>query len=439
MRDEVTVHPDPSPVSDPPSPSRAKGLLRAFSPYSPVIRHRLLRRVLPGMAVSSLGDGMAVVAISWLALQLAPEHEKATWVALALAAYALPASLGAVVFGRFLVGRGSAELVVWDSALRGVALGLIPLAYVAGLLTMPLFIALLATSSLLHSWGIAGRFTLIAEALPQEHHVAANALLTLFGTVSTIGGPPLAGLLISWQSASLVVALDAASFLILAVTYLLALRSNVADKPAAPPKNRARGMRVIFGDRSLLGLMMLTFGFFLFFGPVYVALPVHVADDLLGTPTQLALYYTAFGVGSVVGAVAGGYAGRLPLAHATVGIVVGVGVALLPVGLGAPIPVSLVAFAVAGCIWAPYMATSRALFQRRAAQDQLASALAANSAVIVAAVPLGTMLGGPLVSLLGAQHTLLASSLATIALGVTSVALLAGLSNGATRDSAAAD
>jgi DHA3 family macrolide efflux protein-like MFS transporter len=421
-----------------PLPSRHTGSLRVLSRFWPVIRHPLLRRVLPAMAVSSLGDGMAVVAISWLALALAPESGKAIWVALALAAYALPASLGAVVFGRFLVGQGSMELGAWDSALRGVALGLIPLAYVAGLLTMPLYIALLASSSLLHSWGVAGRFTLIAEALPHKHHVPANALLTLFSEVSTIGGPPLAGLLISWHSAPLVVALDAASFLVLAGSYLHALRSNVADQPTAPSKSRALGMRVILADRSLLGVMVLTFGFFLCFGPVYVALPVQVADDLHGTSTDLGLYYMAFGVGSVVGAVASGYAGRLPLWHATAGIVTGFGVALLPVGFGAPIPVSLAAFAVAGCIWAPYMTTSRALFQRRAARDRLASVLAANSTVIVAAVPLGTMIGGPLVSLLGAQRTLLVSALATIALGVTFVALLVVRSKQAIGDSAAA-
>jgi hypothetical protein len=71
------------------------------------------------MAVSAFGDGMALVAISWLALELAPGRDAATWVALAVAAYTLPATVGTMVFGRLLAGRASAQLVYWDSVPRG--------------------------------------------------------------------------------------------------------------------------------------------------------------------------------------------------------------------------------------------------------------------------------------------------------------------------------
>lgn len=416
-----------------PSGSPTPDVKRSFprsSPYWPVISHRLLRRVLPGMAVSSFGDGMSVVAISWLALELAPARSEAAWVALAVAAYSLPATLGAAVFGPLLAGRGSAQLVYWDAALRGVTLALIPVAHLAGLLDPPVFVALLAASSLLHSWGVAGRFTLIAEVLPERHHVPANALLNIFAGAATVAGPPIAGLLIGWQGAVLVIALDAVSFLVLAVSYLSALRAGVADKPAeAPPRNRATGLRAVAGDRTLLVLMLLTFAFFAFFGPVYVAFPIYV-DDIGGSAALLGLYYTAFGVGSLVGAVASGYAGRLPLWRTIIGIVVGFGITLLPLGLGAPVPVSLAAFALGGFIWAPYMALSRALIQRRAEPGRLASVLAANTALIVPAVPLGTILGGPLVTLLGARGTLLCCAIATIALGLLATAFFAWTARG---------
>lgn len=416
-----------APSTDPSEPVTAEAKThRSFprsSPYWPVISHPQLRRLLPGMAVSALGDGMAVVAISWLALQLAPERSRATWVALAVAAYSLPATLGAVIFGRLLAGRGSAQLVYWDAALRGVTLALIPPAHLFGLLSPPLYVTLLAASSLLHSWGVAGRFTLIAEVLPERHHLPANAILTIFTEASTIIGPPLAGLIIGWRGASVVIALDAASFLVLAATYIHALRAGVVDGPARAPRNRAAGMRFIARDRTLLGLMALTFAFFIFFGPAYVALPIHVANQPHGSAALLGLYYTVFAVGSLLGAVASGYAGRLSLWPTTIAIVLGFGLTLLPIGLGAPTPVSLAAFAVGGFVWAPYMSTSRALFQRRANPETLPSALAANNAVIVASIPLGTMLGGPLVALVGAQRTLTACALAIITLGLTAAAL----------------
>lgn len=430
MSEKMTASPDTSGSQVTADRTDVKRSFPRSSPYWPVISHRLLRRVLPGMAVSAFGDGMAVVAISWFALELAPARSEAAWVALAVAAYWLPATLGAMLLGRFLAGRGSAQLVYWDATLRGVTLALIPVAHLAGLLNPPMFVALLAISSLLHSWGVAGRFTLIAEVLPERHHLPANALLTVLAEAATIAGPPIAGLLIGWQGAVLVIALDAASFLVLAVTYLLALRAGVADKPAeTPPKNRSAGLRAVARDRTMLGLMVLTFAFFFFFGPVYVALPIYV-DDMRGSAALLGLYYTAFGVGSLTGAVASGYVGRLPLWRTTIGIVVGFGLTLLPIGLGAPAPVSLAAFALGGLIWAPYMPLSRALMQRRAEPSQLASVLAANTALIIPAVPLGTILGGPLVVLLGGQGTLLACAIAIVTLGLAAAGFFARTSRG---------
>ena len=156
-----------------------------------------------------------------------------------------------------------------------------------------------------------------------------------------------------------------------------------------------------------------------------MALPLHVTNDLHGSAALLGLYYTAFGAGSLIGALATGYAGKLPLWRATIGIVLAFGATMLPIGLGAPVPVSLAAFAVGGLVWAPYLSTSRALFQRRATPENLPSVLAANNALVVGAVPLGTMAGAPLVAQFGARPTMLAVAVSTMVLGVVAAAVRA--------------
>jgi len=45
-----------------------------------------MRRLLPGYALSALGDGMSAVAVAWLALQLAPAASRGAWTGAALAA-----------------------------------------------------------------------------------------------------------------------------------------------------------------------------------------------------------------------------------------------------------------------------------------------------------------------------------------------------------------
>ncbi|MFE2615702.1 MFS transporter [Micromonospora chalcea] len=413
-------------------------------PYRPVLGHPVLRRLLPGLATSALGDGLALVAVTWLALQLAPDGQRGTWTAFAVAAYTLPGAAGTVLLGRWLGGRSGAQLAGWDAGVRAAALGAIPVAHLAGVLDAGLYVALLAVSSLLHPWGSAGRFTLVAELLPQRHHLAANALLGVFGQAATIAGPPLAGLLIAGVGPVWVIAIDAVSFAVLAVSYRLVVpaarrdgavrreqedRHEREDRDEGEDEDRHRdedahrnepasGFRIIVRDRSLLGLLSLSFAFFFLFGPFYVAMPVYVTDDLHASAGTLAAYYTAFGVGSLLGGLLTGHLRGWPPRTTLAGIVALFGAALLPLGLGAPVVLSLPAFALAGLVWAPYQPTATALFQRRTGAADLPRVLAANGALAVLSVPLGTMLGGPATALLGARPTLLACAVAILALGL---------------------
>lgn len=388
-----------------------------------MLTHPRLRRILPGLAVSALGDGMSGVAVSWLALQLAPEGQSGTWVAIAVAAYLLPGALGGVLFGRFLNGRGGAQLAGWNATLRAVALAAIAVVYATGQLTVTVYVTLLAISALLAAWGSAGRYTLIAELLPTEHHLPANAVMTTLGEGAFIVGPPLAGLLIGWTNAATVIAIDAVTFAVLAATYRLAIPPSRSAGRAETPESRTAGFRAILRDRTLLGLLALSFGFFVLFGPFYAAMPIHVADDLHAPATVLGTFYTAFGIGAVAGGLVTGYLRRWPLWPTTIGIVIAFGVTMLPLGLGVPTPVALASFALAGAIWAPYMSTSMALFQRTTPADRLGQVLAANGSILVVAVPLGTVLGGPIVTAIGARETLLACAVATLALGAGAAGL----------------
>jgi hypothetical protein len=99
------------------------------------------------------------------------------------------------------------------------------------------------------------------------------------------------------------------------------------------------------------------------------------------------------------------------------GIVLGWGLGLLPLGLPAPLWFALLSFGIAALIWGPWTSLSMAVFQDASPPAALASLLAARSSVLIIASPLGTGLGGPLVAGLGAQGILLASALATIAVG----------------------
>jgi predicted MFS family arabinose efflux permease len=184
------------------------------------------------------------------------------------------------------------------------------------------------------------------------------------------------------------------------------------------------GLALVRSHPELLGLLTLTWFFNLLYGPVEVALPLHVTRDLHATGTLLGLYWMLFGIGAVLGGLAVGALRRLPLWPVTVTIVVGWGLTLLAFGLGAPPAVTIVCFMLGGAIYGPFVALSVTLMQAKAPPRHLAAMLAARSAVLLTASPLGTALGGPLTTALGPRATLGGSGLATIALGTVAGVLL---------------
>jgi MFS family permease len=391
------------------------------APYAPVLRNARVRRLLPGFATSFLGDGMSAIAVAWLAIEIAPPDRHSMWVSLAIAAYTFPAVIGTFALARLLRRRGGAQLVTWDATLRGLSLGAIAIAAAMGVLNIWLLVTLLALSSVLHSWGSAGVSTLLAELLPERDHLPANALLGMLIQTGTLIGPLVAGLLIDWHGAGWVIGLDAVTFLVLAASCRFGVPRRSPAQPGQGP-SRATGLRVLLADPRLLWLLLLTFGFYALYGPIEVGLPIYVADYQHAPAAQLAWYFTAFGAGAVAGGLAAGYMRDWPLWPTVSGIVIGVGVAFLPLGLGAPTIVAVASLAVAGFICAPYGSITVALFQRSTTPDSRAQVLAARSTVMIIASQAGVGLGGVLVTTAGVLDAMLFAAVGTIALGMLAVA-----------------
>ena len=383
--------------------------------FGRVLRRPVLRRILPAMLLSAIGDGMSVVAVAWLALRIAPADQAGIWTALAVAAYALPATVGAAVLARLVRGRPATALVTLDAALRAVALGTIAALAIAGALTPAVYVVLLAGSSLLHAWGSAGSYTLIAELVPEEDQVTGNALLSTFTQASYVLGPALAGGLTAWAGPGWVIAADAASWAVLAAT----CGTNRSTRPAAPAAEPATsGTRAILGNRRLAGLLAVTCVFFFLYGPVEVALPVHIAREIAGSAALLGAFWATFGVGAILGGLGAGLLRNQPLWTVVAVIIIGWGAALLPLGLTDSVLPGLAGFAVGGLIYGPFIAICTALFQRSSPPHLLSSVLATRTALTTPSTALGTLLGGPLVAAIGGRQTLLASAVLTIALGV---------------------
>ncbi|MFB8235979.1 MFS transporter [Kitasatospora purpeofusca] len=407
-------------------------LVRRLPPaYRPLFAPGPFRRLLPALSVSDLGDGMSAVAVPWLALQLAPPGRAGLLVGAAVAAYVLPGALGALLLGRWLRGLPARRLIRADAWTRAALLGAIPVGWAFGVLGPWLLLVLLAGSSLLHGWGASARYALVAEVLPAERRLAANALLSTSGWVAMIAGPALAGTLTAVVAPAWVLGLDALSFAVLAVgagrLSIVPVPVPVSDsdrsdsgrdRPPAGAVPRGEGLRVLRTRPELLALLVLTWLFNLAWGPVEVALPLFVGQELAAGPGLLGAYWAAFGVGAVLGALAVGMLRRGAVRRVLLGIVAAHGVALLSFAPPGPAVVSVAGFAVVGLVYGPYGALSLGLFQDLTPPPALTSVLALRSSVLMTASPAGATLGGPLTAVLGPRAVLVGAGLAMIAVAV---------------------
>lgn len=396
-------------------------LLRRFLPptYRSLLAEPTFRRLMPAFALSDLGDGMATVAVAWLALTLAPTGAAGPLVGIAVAAYLLPGVAGAVLLGRWLRPRPARQLLAANSWLRAIPLGAVPLVHATGALTPDRYIALLAASSLLHAWGKAGRNAVLAPVLREDQRIAANSVLSTSMWVSVIAGPALAGLLAGAISPAWIIGLDALTFAVLAVQTSRASGPGPATPgPTGSPAaaNPGQGLGILVRQPELLGLLIVTWFFNLAFAPVQVALPLFVTHNLHAGPGLLGTYWTLFGIGAVIGALALGAVRRLPLWPVVLGIIALHGLGLLPFAEHTSPGPSLIGFAACGIIYGPYSALSFSLLQERTPATHLTTVLAARSAVLLTASPAGAAFGGFLLPRTGPASLIAGCGIAMIAL-----------------------
>jgi predicted MFS family arabinose efflux permease len=246
--------------------------------------------------------------------------------------------------------------------------------------------------------------------------LGGNALLGTLLNLGVIAGPAAAGFLTAGAGAASVLGLDALSWLIYAGCVILAQGHSARTfTVAASDSSGPSALRMILADRALLSLLILTLAFFFFYGPVEVALPIFVKQDLHQSAAVLGAFWTCFGIGAVTGGVVFGIIRRAPLFPSALVIIVGWG-ATLGVIPFVNVPLGITAFTLGGLIWAPYPTLVTTFLQQQASGRCLTTLSAGWTSATMLATPLGTAIGGPLVAATGAGETLLISALATLAI-----------------------
>ena len=400
----------------PPAPGR-------FGRFTPgLLREPNFRNFWLGQTISVFGDQITLLALPIVAVIVleADPAEMGLLTAVGLLPYLLFSLPGGVWLDR--VHRRRRLMIVSDVVRAGV-IAIVPAAYLLGALGIELLFVLSFVVGTIAVFFDLAWLTLVAAVARREQLVEANSLLNASRSVSAVGGPAIAGVLIHLLSAPIAIAADAISYL---ASALFLRRVHAPDppvehEPGTIREQLAAGMAFIVRD-PIMRPATFSVATMNLFNYCYQALFILFVTRSLGLdPGLLGAALGAGAIGAVVGAAVAAPVGRrIGIGPAyIVGLVVFPGAAILiPLAQGLPFVVILgilfVAEFVGGLGVMILDINGGSLLIARTPSRIRGRAGGAFRFVNMGVRPIGAALGGLLGTLIGVRETLLIVTVAQL-------------------------
>jgi MFS family permease len=361
-------------------------------------------------AISMVGNVLAMVAIPWFVLQTTGSAAK-TGIA---AFFTVLATILGAFFGGALVDRLDYKRVSTLTDLAsGVTVALIPFFFTMSGLTFWQLLVLVFLGALFDAPGASARKAMLPDLATQAGMKLerANATMLAIERGASLIGAPLAGVLIAFMGATTILWIDAASFALSATLVSLAIPARPRQTPeqaSAYIDDLSAGLRLIWSDRLVRTIVLTVLITNFLDAPLFsVMMPVY-ADWVLDSAEGLGLIIAAWGSGSLVGALLFSAIGhKVSRRMLFVGAFLFVGLPFWILAMLPPLPGAMGALALMGLVAAPLNPIISTVVQERVPSTMRGRVIGAIAAVAYIAIPLGTLLAGYLLELIGLRATLL--------------------------------
>jgi MFS family permease len=268
-------------------------------------RHADFMKLWAGQTVSELGSVVTRTAVPLVALLVlgAGPFE--------LAMLVVVASLAVLLVG-FLAGAWvdrlrRKPLLIGADAIRAVLLFSIPLAYVAGVLRIEQLYVVVFLEGCLGAVFDAAYPAYVPSLIGVERVVEGNSKLATSSSLAEIGGPGIGGGLVQLVGAPFAILVDAASFLVSAISLVL-IRAPEPARPARAAttpivREIVEALTLVRRHPLLLPLTLRSVVAHVagsFYGVLYT---IYLLDDLHLQPVVIGVVISAGGVGALVGSL----------------------------------------------------------------------------------------------------------------------------------------
>lgn len=371
-------------------------------------------RLWAGASVSLLGDGMTILALSWLVLSTGGTAR----LGLLGVCFTAPVIVGGLVTGPLLDRFDKRILIAGDSLVRATCVSSVPLAAALGHVPQFLPFAVALVYGLCRMVPMAGFPAAIPQLVRATDLDTANALESLSFSTASIAGPAAGGALVAVIGAPDVLLFDAASYLFFAAvvaTIRRPLRPETVPGPASQEKAAVPAggatLRTLARDR----ILVTTTAAFMLFNVadgmlMLVVAPWLARTQLPGGATALGGLTGTLAAGEIAGAaIAGLTAGDVPdrAAVRRIGLAQATAALALLLILGKPRAVLAYAgFFAVGALTAPMTVWAQSMRMRRVPAAMHGRAFALLRTFMQATPPLGAAMAPVLLANGGLAGTL---------------------------------
>ncbi|HEX7491683.1 MAG TPA: MFS transporter [Candidatus Limnocylindrales bacterium] len=388
-------------------------------------RRRDFVKIWSAATVSAMGSQVTLIAVPFLALTML--DASVFQVSLLTTVEMLPFLLFTLPAGAWLDRVRRRPVLVGADIARAVVLLSIPVAFVAGGLTLfQLYIVAFVTGTLTAFFDIADQSYLPA-ILERDDLVNGNAHLQISYSVAQIGGPIAGGNLIAMIAAPWAIAVDALSFLI-SGAFISAIRRREekparrldrSGRPTSIASEVAEGLRYVLGHTYLKSIAACTGIGNLFGAALFSIFPVLIWHELQLPP---AFFGSVMGIASVGFLVGAALAHRLPgsigigrtiIFSAALACPAYVLLTLTPSDLSLAAVTLFVGWFVVGMCQVIYNVAQISLRQAITPPEMQSRMNATMRFIVWGTIPIGSLMGGVLATFVPVRVALILAALAS--------------------------
>jgi MFS family permease len=374
-------------------------------------RHPDFLKLWSGQTISQVGSQVSALALPLAAVLVL--DASAFEVALLGTIEFLPFLLFALPAGVWVDRMRRRPILIVTDVGRGLFLASIPVAYLFDALTIGQLYVVGFLVGICTVFFDVSYQSYLPSLVRKDRLVEGNSLLEVSRNAAQIGGPGLAGLLVGAITAPYAILLDAFSFL--GSAGLIAAIRGEEDAPATTEKPSMRrelreGLEYLVRHRYWRPISITTAGSNFFWTMSWSILIVYSVRELDLSPAVIGLMFSLGSVGGLLGAFVGKpVSARFGVGPTIVASAVLFGPALMLVPLAPqsfPVPLIVASLVLAGAGAVLYNISAISLMQTLTPDRLLGRLNASRRFIVWGTIPLGSLAGGTLASVVGLHPTL---------------------------------